>query len=484
VYCGTNPDALTSYGSCGLFVAMLMGWTSERTDERRSESQEHPYFDDTIDSVLGNKRLKIPLSECPGDKFLFKDEIVLKNGSQCLPLFQYDTSILNSPNFSHTDWESSSSVRIKDFWKLQDICQPLVDKYMNIDADVVEGTTSTTTTKIAPVQHVNRLSDIRSIEECCQCPVSDEEIDSMPMLSYRAPKILPDRIDISSNCIRMRSANTTNMCTICLDPIIKMNGNAVLTKACRHHFHAGCLQKYVEKHQYDPVCPVCKTRIMDPVLEYGRSLSCTMEASVLKDQSCEGFEAPFVRDSIRIVYTIGGDDDASDGDGDSGSNYNGKYDEEEMVQKSYHYHPDQRYFCTGAGCDSDSSSSNTDVKQYTAYVPKTKNGYHLFRRLRLAFLRGLVFDIIETSVCPLLSVSRRSKIDRVVWSTKISHKTNLMGGGESGYPDNGYLERCHHQLDALGVLRIDGCELTKKRREKEEEKRAGVARQVVDLLEK
>ncbi|CAG5130656.1 unnamed protein product, partial [Candidula unifasciata] len=77
----------------------------------------------------------------------------------------------------------------------------------------------------------------------------------------------------------------------------------------------------------------------------------------------------------------------------------------------------------------------------TAYLPANSFGYQVLVRLRLAFIRNLIFTIGYSE--------SRNKDDVIVWDG-ISHKTRLHGK-KYGYPDPDYLSRVTLELSTKGV---------------------------------
>ena len=82
-------------------------------------------------------------------------------------------------------------------------------------------------------------------------------------------------------------------------------------------------------------------------------------------------------------------------------------------------------------------------KSAAAYLPNSKEGKDVLRRLKYAFLRGLTFTV-GTS----MTTGAR---DQCTWAS-VHHKTAMQGGAAMhGYPDPHYLVNANGELDALGV---------------------------------
>jgi hypothetical protein len=73
------------------------------------------------------------------------------------------------------------------------------------------------------------------------------------------------------------------------------------------------------------------------------------------------------------------------------------------------------------------------------FLPDNKLGQELMGRLKLAFARGQVFTIDSAGT--------------LRWNIT-PQKTAISGGGEAGYPDQGFLDRTKRCLDALNIPRI------------------------------
>ena len=185
-------------------------------------------------------------------------------------------------------------------------------------------------------------------------------------------------------------------CAICLDALSGQQA-CVRIRECKHSFHDKCIQDCLNQ---EPRCPVCRRSVGEP---QGRCPSGTMAIKLTKT-NCPGFSTK----TIEVQYKI-----------PSGTQF------------AYHENPGNPYGAT--------------VR--TAYLPHSKDGCQLLKRLKYAWAHGLTFSIgtsLTTGQC-----------DSVVWSL-IQHKTSLEGGPH-GFPDPGYLENGNQALDALGVPKADAC---------------------------
>lgn len=82
-----------------------------------------------------------------------------------------------------------------------------------------------------------------------------------------------------------------------------------------------------------------------------------------------------------------------------------------------------------------------------AYLPDNVEGRQLLARLKIAFLRGLTFQIGR---------SLTSGLDHQVCWTEIPHKTSLHGG-PFAFPDAGYIPKAHTKLCRLGIPDAYAC---------------------------
>ena len=172
-------------------------------------------------------------------------------------------------------------------------------------------------------------------------------------------------------------------------------------RKCQHVFHYDCLLSLQSSSTSSSACPICRTAWTD--VPQGTSPSGTMSVQPLF-QPCPGF--PDAKNTLVIQYRL------PDG-----------------VQKSYHEHPGVGY------------SGDTRV----AYLPDTPQGRALLARLVYAFQCGLTFRV-GTSLTT-------GRSNQVVWAS-IHHKTSLTDqGGRNpfGFPDPTYIQRCHAELNQLGV---------------------------------
>jgi Deltex C-terminal domain len=104
-----------------------------------------------------------------------------------------------------------------------------------------------------------------------------------------------------------------------------------------------------------------------------------------------------------------------------------EYDIPPGTQQFYHLHPGAAH----------------DGTQRIAYLPDTREGHDLLKRLKYAFRHGLTFTV---------GISMTSGMPNAVTWSSIPHKTSLTGGIQNfGFPDHNYFVNCHKELDALYV---------------------------------
>lgn len=169
---------------------------------------------------------------------------------------------------------------------------------------------------------------------------------------------------------------------------------SILTKCKGHYFHQSCVHGWMETKRY---CPVCKASygIRTGIMPAG-----TFNSRVI-DNPCAGFEK---YPTIVINWSIPGG-----------------------TQTKIHPNPGIRY--RGA--------------HRTGYLPFTKKGKLVFKLLKLAFERRLMFTVG-------FSITRGC--DNVVIWNEIHAKTSMSGGAYyHGYPDEKYLDRSIEELKSKGV---------------------------------
>jgi len=169
---------------------------------------------------------------------------------------------------------------------------------------------------------------------------------------------------------------------------------SVLSKCKGHYFHKDCVHGWMESQRY---CPVCKASygIRTGIMPAGTFNSYVIE------ESCAGFEK---FPTIVIDWSIPGG-----------------------TQTKIHPNPGVRY--GGA--------------YRTGYLPFTKKGKRVFKLLKLAFERRLMFTVG-------FSITRG--VDNVTIWNEIHAKTSMYGGAcYHGYPDDKYLDNSIEELKAKGV---------------------------------
>lgn len=188
-------------------------------------------------------------------------------------------------------------------------------------------------------------------------------------------------------------------CQICLHGFGgEEEGASILNKCKGHYFHKGCVHGWMQAKRY---CPVCKASygIRTGIMPAGTF------RSYLIDESCKGFEG---YPTIVINWRIPGG-----------------------MQTNIHPNPGVHY--SGA--------------YRTGYLPFTKKGKLVFRLLKLAFQRRLMFTVG-------FSITRG--VDNVTIWNEIHAKTCMYGGVYNhGYPDDQYLDRSLDELKAKGVTMED-----------------------------
>jgi len=188
-------------------------------------------------------------------------------------------------------------------------------------------------------------------------------------------------------------------CQICLHGFGgEEEGASILNKCNGHYFHRNCVHGWMQAKRY---CPVCKASygIRTGIMPAG-----TFRSYVI-DDSCRGFEE---YPTIVINWSIPGG-----------------------TQTDIHPNPGAHY--SGA--------------HRTGYLPFTKKGKLVFKLLKLAFERRLMFTVG-------FSITRG--VDNVTIWNEIHAKTSMYGGAYNhGYPDDQYLDRSIDELKAKGVTMED-----------------------------
>lgn len=100
IYTGNNPFAFTKYGEIGLIVARLKGRIVKRVRNEHSFEHTQPVEEDSYDTIYAN-------AYRPTKKSHYWDQQVLSHSSQCIPIVQYDSFMIQRK--FHTDNIISSS---------------------------------------------------------------------------------------------------------------------------------------------------------------------------------------------------------------------------------------------------------------------------------------------------------------------------------------------------------------------------------------
>jgi len=108
-----------------------------------------------------------------------------------------------------------------------------------------------------------------------------------------------------------------------------------------------------------------------------------------------------------------------------------KYNIPSGIQMSYHYNPGQPY----------------DSTRRETYLPLNTEGSDLLKRLKVAWMHGLLFSVGVSATTGQANV--------VIWSA-IPQKSSLRGS-PFGFPDPAYAATCHAALDRAGVPHAANC---------------------------
>ncbi|XP_045478217.1 protein deltex [Harmonia axyridis] len=195
-------------------------------------------------------------------------------------------------------------------------------------------------------------------------------------------------------------------CPLCRQPL--KPSIVVIALPCNHVLHLDCLNYSLTELQESGSelhihCAVCGCVYGE---KHGNQPSGTMEWGVI-DKKLPGHPNC---NTIQIVYNI-----------------------QSGIQGPEHPNPGREYYAVGF--------------PRIAYLPDNPKGRKIFRLLRIAWQRKLIFTITRshTTGCE----------DVVSWN--IPHKTEIGArGGPHSYPDSGYLNRVMLELKALGIVEEDG----------------------------
>ena len=161
-------------------------------------------------------------------------------------------------------------------------------------------------------------------------------------LNYNAPATLDSGVLPTSIIDPPSSLDLNDKCVICLEELRDMRCAAL--GVCKNHiFHHSCLEQALK---LKPQCPICRVNVNEP---QGKSPPGSMTV-MIDPRACSGFEC------TTIVIT---------------------YDIPAAIQLSYHENPGQQH----------------EGKFTSAYLPNNSDGQNLLKRLKYAFLHGLLFTV-------------------------------------------------------------------------------------------
>lgn len=396
IYTSNNPFTFHgTYGSVGLLVAVLCGNKSERVPFLKRAQLLKKSKHNTI---IGNKQADF-YEGWSQRQLSFYDEIILQSSAQCLPLIQFESSLISTKSDPHLGNEV--------IWAYHMNIHDILDDFFN-------GASKTSLDRIYPSM-IPRPSASRAQLQAihnAQFPSTAQHQAALDIdvVCYDAPDALL-RPSNFKHCFHSEEFEQTNYenfgsCAICLTTMNKNGPIKIATvkkDKCNHTFHLPCIE---EALSWIPRCPVCRLWINEP---QGYSPSGILKIT-RSHLSCEGFERS--AGSIVLSYEIAAG-----------------------IQKVFHPNPGVQYYPT----------------HRVAYLPDDENGRKLLKRLKYAFERGLTF-MIGTS-------TTTGRPNSVIWSS-IHHKSSRTGGLLNyGFPDDSYFRNCNKELDFLGVPPSDECGL-------------------------
>lgn len=445
VYTGNFPAEFIKYGEIGILVARLQGQKFRvQPDDvniggtlknysmkplNKADTLGQAAVDAGFDTIIGNKSI--------GRQPYYRlDEVVLLRSSQCIPLVYFPSSLIK---YYHTEVPEP----IKHYL---DAMEKATNTYLNqphLQQKTLPSHSSTTTkpfqvgvvpspTKKRPKQRPKKAPPSSGIGPVTQLAVGTQPFafgtqrpivtgPLLPLVSstsgfgtnptfgwypntssavkeelitYTAPNHLP--LPDLSKLVPPKVWNALDLCSICHDTLGNDTSLLLQTK-CNHIYHKECLQTAL---QHSHKCPSCQIGIVGVKLT-GKSPSGTMKVSVKQDISCQGY------DTVGCIEI--------------------KYDIFEGVQKSYH----------------EKEGESFDATTRYAYLPNTRDGYYLVKRLKFAFRRGMTFQI---------GTSLTTNKEGVVTWASIHHKTSRTQG-TYGWPDQTYFVRVNSELDNKCVPR-------------------------------
>ncbi|KAL7545149.1 hypothetical protein ACHAWF_008506 [Thalassiosira exigua] len=466
VYTGNNPFAFKKYGEVGIVVARLQGTTTRiRPDEVvLSGTLLRPKIH--IMAPIGQEALKRDVNTIIGNKTmglhpnLHKDEVVLLQSSQCIPLVRFPASLVDDrfggiPS-ALLPWIEATKKAVDNFFNRDQASVAKSTQLASAKAFTAKSPPNPKTlapgTAPAPqatvTQHPRQSPKTQATtrnrsllanppsEPASNLPVSKPTAipvgrsgasitarlkcmhtspfttttspgrahwqhsnvasASLDVITYHAPDTMAQTGFVERPDGNIAIANAT--CAICQNDLPVPLSDIRRVKKCGHLFCRDCILKALH---YSRKCPCCHQSVGEP---QGKSPSGEMKCSVTS-QPCTGYNTV---GSIKIDYTI----------------FKG-------MQKSYH----------------DNEGRPFDGIRRTAYLPDNDDGRRLLKRLQYAFRHGLTFSVGKS-----LSTGNEGVI---TWGT-IHHKTRR-GNGPYGWPDDDYIVRCNRELDNHGVPSWNNC---------------------------
>lgn len=467
IYAATNPFAfLGRYGNVGLLVAIIKGHTKRIHDTSGEDDW------DAVDTVIGNKYRTAEKMRAPP----FYDEIVLTQSCQCLPLIKFSSEML-----SQTADHTAANLTM---WRIHDALQTVMDNFFHAGNETIrcrilpsDKPTAIVAAKLPTTGHPFRnrstapppaaiqvAPTVQSHQITWQPPtftgnasaqapsalpsaayppisttaarpfiqilqptgyippapglqpklnanpkqpfgaamVPGAATSSYEILQYHAPlSLVKDNLfeRVVQDCVTRPASSASDECPICMETL--SSGVAVFIRHCKHEFHRECAQQALKMK---PSCPVCRKCLSEP---QGKGPSGKMTLEIDKSFSCQGFW-----DVGTIVV---------------------KFNMPSGVQRPYHQNPGHSYSGT----------------KRTVYLPNNPDGQALLRRLKYAWMRGLMFAI-GTSMTT-------GRTNQITWAS-VHLKTSTSGGPQShGFPDPFFFANCNGELDALEVPPAEQC---------------------------
>jgi hypothetical protein len=330
-----------------------------------------------LDTVVGNKMLYDWTS--PSLQPLYFDEIVAKRGSQCLPLFFFSANQVDEPN--HAALRSLSKYHVD--------LQRMLDESFN-DGRITTLQIPITEERIPKIHVSHRVTMVE------HQPVLEQKSDWDIILPYCAPAAPSTGITGSGTdlgplrLVVPTIGDDEDCCFLCLKRLIPAASPCSSCAQCSQNFHRCCADLAMKPT--GGACPGCRSKEAFPP---GKCPSGVMTVHFTKEKRAD-------------VFTSSG-------------TYVVTYEVFDGVQELHHVSPGKRF----------------EGAKLRTYVPQSEQGDELLKRLKWAWMNGLMFTIGMTA----------GDTDHITLKLRTLRTTI------DGCDSKGYITNCNNELDRLGVPR-------------------------------